>query len=81
MLDWLLRLHPNPLKALANFFLRPTMANLDLSNEKVFQTIRVLLLSNFYIFEHTAWLGTKGILRLTPEQIGKATMISIRSWA
>ncbi|KLT41164.1 hypothetical protein CC85DRAFT_276478 [Cutaneotrichosporon oleaginosum] len=81
MLDWLLRLHPNPAKALANFFLRPSLANLDLRNEKVFQTLRVILLSLFYIGEHSVWLGTRGILALTPEQLGTIAKISIRSWA
>lgn len=81
MLDWLLRIHPNPLRALANFFLHPSLNNLDITNEKVFQTVRVILLSIFYLGEHTVWLGTKGILRLTPEQLVKAGKISIRCWA
>ncbi|BEI90990.1 uncharacterized protein CcaverHIS019_0310600 [Cutaneotrichosporon cavernicola] len=81
MLDWLLRLHPNPAKALANFFLRPSLANLDLRNEKVFQTLRVILLSIFYVGEHSVWLGTRGILNLTPQQLGFMGKLSIRSWA
>lgn len=81
MLDWLLRIHPNPLKALANFFLRPSLKNLDIRNEKVFQTVRVILLTVFYLGEHAVWLGTKGILRLTPDQLALAGKLSIRFWA
>lgn len=81
MLDWLLKLHPKPVTALINFFLRPSLSNFDLTNPKVLDTIRVLLLSGFYIGEHVAWLGAKGVLPISPETIGKAAVISIRSWA
>lgn len=80
MIDWLLRLHPNPLKALFNLLRRPSLSSFDLSNEKVFGTVRVLLLMGFYIGEHLAFLGSKGVISLSPEQIGTAAKWSIRSW-
>ncbi|GMK53722.1 hypothetical protein CspeluHIS016_0103080 [Cutaneotrichosporon spelunceum] len=81
MLDWLLRLHPNPLKSLVNFFIHPSLSNLDLRNDKVYQTLRVILLSIFYVGEHSVWLGTRRILNLTPEQLSTISKVSIRSWA
>lgn len=81
MIDWLLRLHPQPVKALLRLVTQPSLANFDLSNEKVFSTIRVLLLSGFYVCENTAWLANKGVLELAPETVGKLAQWSIRSWA
>lgn len=81
MLDWLLKLHPRPIHALVNFVIHPSLKNLDIRNDRVLNTVRVLLLSSFYILEHRAWLGTKGILNLTPEQIGWSVQWSVRTWA
>jgi hypothetical protein len=81
MLSWFLKIHPRPLSALRNLILRPTLANLDPRNPKVLNTIRVLLLSSYYVLEHRAWLGSKGVLNLTPEQIGWAMQWSVRVWA
>ena len=81
MIDWLLKIHPRPLHALVNFVLRPSLANFDIRNEKVLNTVRIFLLMGFYVLEHRAWLGSKGVLNLSPEQIGWAMTWSIRSWA
>lgn len=80
MLDWLLKLHPRPLDALLSLVRRPLQA-LNLADNRVFSTYRVLLLISFYVNEHIAWLGNKGVLPLAPETIGRVAMLSIRSWA
>lgn len=80
MLDWLLKLHPRPLEALLSVVRRPLQA-LNLADARVFSTYRVLLLIVFYVGEHVAWLGNKGVLPLAPETIGRVAQVSIRSWA
>jgi hypothetical protein len=81
MIDWLLKVHPRPLHALVNFVLKPSLANLDPRNPKVLNTIRIALLTSFYVLEHRTWLGSKGLINLTPEQLTWAMTWSVRSWA
>lgn len=80
MINWLLKLHPNPVKALFSLIRSPRLSAFDLTNERVFSTVRVILLMGFYIGEHLSFLGSKGVISLRPEQIAKLSMWSIRSW-
>lgn len=81
MIDWLLKLHPQPVKALIGLILHPSRFSLDIRNERVYATIRIIALCGYYIGEHTAWLASQGVLQLQPATVSKIAVWSVRSWA
>ncbi|TXT15940.1 hypothetical protein VHUM_00443 [Vanrija humicola] len=81
MIDWLLKLYPRPFKALIGLILHPSRFSLDIRNERVYATIRIIALCGYYIGEHTAWLASQGVLQIKPATVSKIAVWSVRSWA
>ncbi|KAL1413026.1 hypothetical protein Q8F55_000775 [Vanrija albida] len=81
MIDWLLKLYPQPVKALIGLLLHPSRFSLDIRNERVYATIRIIALCGYYVGEHTAWLASQGVLQLQPATVSKIAVWSVRSWA
>ena len=80
IIQFLFALHPNPfasLRSLLNLGRIPAY----LSGPKAVPTLQVLALLCYYPLEHLAWLGSKGVVPLTPRGMGIAQLFSVRFWA
>lgn len=76
----MLTLHPRPLVALWRAIVHPTLKNLDPRNPRVFATFHALLMGGYYLFEHIAFLGSKGVLELTGPEVAKYFKYSKLCW-
>lgn len=43
--------------------------------------MQILALMCYYPLEHTAWLGSKGVLPISVRSMGIAQLFSVRFWA
>ncbi|WVQ72115.1 hypothetical protein IAR50_001660 [Cryptococcus sp. DSM 104548] len=80
VLQWLLTLHPNPLSSLSTL-LTPNGLTTALQSPKAVSTLQALAILAYYPLEHLSWLASKGVVSMSPEKVGKATLWSVRFWA
>ncbi len=80
VIQYLFALHPRPLASLASL-LNVTRIPTYLNSPKALPTLQLVALLCYYPLEHTAWLGSKGVLPLTLRGIGIAQLFSVRFWA
>ena len=76
----LLSLHPKPLASLRSL-LSFSHASTALSSAKTLPTLQVLSLLMYYPLEHLAWLGSKGVVPISLQNMGMAQLWSVRFWA
>ncbi|ORY35488.1 hypothetical protein BCR39DRAFT_461593 [Naematelia encephala] len=80
ILQWLLALHPKPLSSLRRL-LTLSMPASALHSPKTLPTLQILTLLCYYPLEHLSWLASKGVVPLTPQGAGLASLWSVRFWA
>ncbi|OCF31528.1 hypothetical protein I317_02137 [Kwoniella heveanensis CBS 569] len=84
ILQWLLAIHPSPLKSLRSFLLSAVTspsAFLNHPSEKTLPTLQILSLLAYYPLEHITWLSRKGVVPLSVQRTGLAELWSVRFWA
>ncbi|ODN83686.1 hypothetical protein L202_01782 [Cryptococcus amylolentus CBS 6039] len=80
VLQSLLALHPKPLTSLLTL-LSPDGLAKALQSPKAISTLQCLAILAYYPLEHVSWLATKGIISMSPQKVGKATLWGVRFWA
>ncbi|KAL7423857.1 hypothetical protein Q5752_001441 [Cryptotrichosporon argae] len=78
-LQWLLSLHPHPLASLLRLVTAPHKVNLE--SPKTLPTLQALSLLAYAPLEHFAWLGSKGVITVSPTTLARASTWSCRFWA
>ncbi|WVQ95065.1 hypothetical protein IAU59_002157 [Kwoniella sp. CBS 9459] len=82
ILQWLLAIHPNPLKSLRSLLLSfGSPSSLAQPSAKTLPTFQILSLLAYYPLEHVTWLSRKGVLPLSAQRTGLAELWSVRFWA
>ncbi|WVF67564.1 hypothetical protein IAT40_002322 [Kwoniella sp. CBS 6097] len=82
ILQWLLAIHPNPLKSLRSLLLSfGSPSSLAQPSEKTLPTLQILSLLAYYPLEHITWLSRKGVVPLSAQRTGLAELWSVRFWA
>lgn len=66
------------LGAAMKLFLPDPVKSLVFSPVPSLQVIALLL---YYPLEHISWLASKGVIQMSPQGIGRATLWSVRFWA
>ncbi|WVO14475.1 hypothetical protein L204_102110 [Cryptococcus depauperatus] len=80
MLQWLLSLHPKPILALKSLLFSGNIVKLFRSKKTV-PTLQALAIILYYPLEHISWLGSKGVVHLSPAKLAMASLWSVRFWA
>lgn len=52
-----------------------------LGSQKTLPTLQALAILFYYPLEHVSWLGSKGVLPISPLALSKAAIWSVRFWA
>ncbi|AAW44574.2 hypothetical protein CNG01910 [Cryptococcus deneoformans JEC21] len=80
IIQWILSLHPKPLAALKSLLASGDFMQVFMS-QKTLPTLQALAILFYYPLEHVSWLGSKGVLPISPSALSKAALWSVRFWA
>ncbi|OWZ37750.1 hypothetical protein LQV05_005733 [Cryptococcus neoformans] len=80
IIQWILSLHPRPLAALKSLLISGDFMQV-LGSQKTLPTLQALAILFYYPLEHVSWLGSKGVLPISPLALSKAAIWSVRFWA
>ncbi|XAO26054.1 hypothetical protein I312_104888 [Cryptococcus bacillisporus CA1280] len=80
IIQWILSLHPKPLAALKSFLISGNLVQV-FGSQKTLPTLQALAMLAYYPLEHVSWLGSKGVLPISPLALSKAALWSVRFWA